>query len=83
MVLCKYNYLIEEVNMEILNNLEHQSIKSAFVVEWLDYFNSAGMSMKKFHNAKAYYKRKGDVVKVLELAIAFELYKFCKDSEEE
>ena len=66
--------------MEILNKLEHQSIKSAFVVEWLDYFNSEGMSMKKFHNAKAYYKRKGDVVKVVELAIAFELYKLHKES---
>ncbi|AUR91538.1 hypothetical protein NVP1161O_096 [Vibrio phage 1.161.O._10N.261.48.C5] len=66
--------------MSILDKIEHQSIKSAFVVEWVDYLNSEGMSIKKFHNAKAYYKRKGDVVKILELAIAFEIHKLGENS---
>ena len=61
--------------MNILNKLDHQSIKSPFVVEWVEYLTCEGMSIKKFHNAKSYYKRKGDITKVIELAIAYEIYK--------
>lgn len=61
--------------MYILDKIEHQSLKSAFVVEWLMYLKSDDKSMKKFHNAKAYYKKKKDIIKVLELTIAYEIYK--------
>lgn len=61
--------------MKFLNKLHHQSILSAYTFECLQYLIDGKMSIKQYHNKKSYYKRKGDIIKVIELTVAYEIYK--------
>lgn len=57
------------------NELNNQQILSPNVERLLKDLSAGTLSSCQFHNKKAYAKRSGDVIGLVELTVAFELYK--------
>lgn len=58
------------------SKLSFQPILSTNTVSIIEALQEGSLTKEQFHNRKAYYKRKGDLVTVLEFAVAFEVVSF-------
>lgn len=58
------------------SKLSFQPILSTNTVSIIEALQEGSLTKEQFHNRKAYYKRKGDLVTVLEFSVAFEVVSF-------
>lgn len=59
--------------MDYKNLLAYQPILSSKIITLVEALQDKSLTKEMFHNRKAYAKRKGDLVTVLEYSIAFEI----------
>lgn len=55
------------------SKLSFQPILSTNTISIIEALQDGSLTKEQFHNRKAYYKRKGNLITVLEFTIAFEI----------
>lgn len=61
--------------------LEDTKVLSYEVKQLILQFESGELTITQFHNKRYYFRKKGDIKKVIELTIAFEIYQGLCDEE--